>query len=480
MKQVLIKIVSLFLLLLIPFAVLAAGLGDMQVKSSLNEPINATIPIIDLGNVPFAAVKVKLASDKEFNAVGLKRDLNLLNLQFDVAQNKQQQFYIQVSSTQPIDQPVLTFLLQLYWPNGKILREYTVFLDPSNYPSVAQKSTVTSSSFPKKRTKIVVPSTTAFYGPTTRSDNLWEIAQKFAPSRQTSSAQMMVAIFQLNPQAFLKNNINGLKAGYRLVLPSTAQANAINNQYAEQLIVKQNNAWQMQTQTTVLPSARNIEPPVPAQNINIENNATSTINAAPIPRQPAEQGSSQTNPAVKASNPEPIPVPASTAPQTIAPASSIPQMELLPPVTPAEPSLLGSESDLIILQSGAANESTTSNQTIDVLKTANQALQLEVRNLRAQLRTLQTQLTHDEQALSVLKNKTSAGAASVQTTQAQTTQTAVKLTAPVIAHKENFISVHRVLLGSLFVLALIVIGALIFREKIRYSIFIQSWKAVKS
>lgn len=472
MKQAFIKIAGLFLLLFISSTAFAAGLGDIQVKSSLNQPLNATIPIVDLGSVPFAAVKVRLASSKEFAAVGLARDLNLLNLQFNVQQNKQQQFYIQVSSSQPIDQPVLTFLLQLYWPNGKILREYTVFLDPANYPTAAQNVAPTKAS--TKRVKATSSaSTPSIYGPTTRFDNLWEIAQRFAPSRQASPAQMMVAILQLNPSAFFKNNINGLKQGYRLILPTSAQAKAISNDYAEQLITKQNNAWQMQTQTTVLPTRRDTKPADVADNENSDEEVNITV-VTPVSRQSAGQ---QIPSIIKGeNNPEPIPVPASAPSSIRSSANTPPPIVLLPTPDASLSTLAETGSSLTLLQPNVPPASLASNQTIEILKIANQSLQMEVKNLRAQLSVLQAKLAKDEQALSALRNKTPANNAAAQMPASPSPAVAVKVSDPANASQENIKRGHSgFLVGSLIIISLLVI-VIVFRERMSFFALIKSWR----
>ncbi len=84
---------------------------------------------------------------------------------------------------------------------------------------------------------------TQTYGPTKATDQLWYIAQKVRPSQEVSKQQTMVALLKANPQAFTANNVNGLRAGYRLSIPSLAQIKAIPATNALIQISEQNAAW---------------------------------------------------------------------------------------------------------------------------------------------------------------------------------------------------------------------------------------------
>jgi pilus assembly protein FimV len=362
------------LLLMAPLSCFATGLGEIQVQSNLNQPFDATIPVIDIGNVPPDAVTAQLATEQQFISVGLTKDPKLSSLQFNVIRDKQQQTYIQVVSTQPITQPVLTFLLQLNWPGGQILREYTVFLDPANYAPVSTKK-VTQKVPVTSQASVSTPTVqkAATYGPTTSQDNLWEIANQNLPDSNVSTAQMMIAIVKLNPHAFVKNNINGLKSGYVLKLPSTAQATAVSDSEAQTILAQQNQAWQTHTQTTVLP----------AQSTEVMESS----GQASIPSAPAPLDEEQENVPV---------VPPTTAPNNVAP--------MLPVTT------IGQESDMTTNQQGAAptiqaleNEVSISAEAMQASTTANQSLQQEVKTLQSEVQSLQRQLAEKNNEILVLE-----------------------------------------------------------------------------
>ncbi|MFN7097715.1 MAG: FimV family protein, partial [Gammaproteobacteria bacterium] len=365
----------LIFLLMAPLSCFATGLGDIQVQSSLNQPFDATIPVVDIGNVPPDAVTAGLASEKQFETIGLEKDPNLSILQFAVERNKQQQTVISVYSTQPVTQPVLTFLLQLNWPGGQIMREYTVFLDPSNYtpasakPKPIQQPAVSQTSYASSST----PAKPATYGPTTTQDNLWEIASQNVPNSQLTAEQTMVAIIKLNPHAFTMSNINGLKSGYILKLPNATQVSAISAVDAQTLIEQQNAAWQSHAQTTVLPQTT--LPTTP------ENKTTQTITSTESTMEPT--------------------IPSAPMPSELsAPMGQQPQgmpIEQHPPATTNAPLIpvtsIGQESDAITNQSGSTpevqaleNEVTVSTEAMKATTTANQSLQQAVSTLESQVK----------------------------------------------------------------------------------------------
>lgn len=396
------------LLLIAPLSCFAAGLGDIQVDSSLNQPFDAVIPVIDLGNVPPEAVKANLASEQEFESVGLTKDISLSTLEFTVLRNKQQQTFIQVTTVKPVSQPVMTFLLQLRWPGGQILREYTVFLDPSNYGPVSTKpkNIVSTNTNNYVATPAVTKPNT--YGPTTGQDNLWEIANQNLPNNTITTAQMMIAIVQLNPHAFVKNNINGLKSGYVLKLPSASQASAMSDADAQEMISQQNQSWQTRTQTTVLPpqqTSSSAPPPVEQPDESSDVAEQSSIPSAPMPSEISQSNAQQNLPPPQNTAPSPV------APTNNAPIESVTPNAAPPAATPMVPvTTLGQESDSLANEGGSAptiqaleNEVNISTEAIQASATANQSLQQEVKDLQSQVKTLEQQLQEKNNVIGMLE-----------------------------------------------------------------------------
>ena len=109
----------------------ALGLGQLQVKSGLNQPLVAEIPIISASPGELEALDVRLASPEAFARVGLDRPLELTaNLQFSVGKNSRGQPVVRVTTTNKFTEPFLSFLLEADWGKGAVTREYTALIDP--------------------------------------------------------------------------------------------------------------------------------------------------------------------------------------------------------------------------------------------------------------------------------------------------------------------------------------------------------------
>ena len=107
---------------------LALGLGELQLKSALNQPLSAEIALLESQGLSQWEIKPALASAADFERAGVDRLYFLTKLDFKVEGNR-----IVVSSREPVNEPFLNFLIELNWPAGRVLREYTVLLDPPTF-----------------------------------------------------------------------------------------------------------------------------------------------------------------------------------------------------------------------------------------------------------------------------------------------------------------------------------------------------------
>ncbi len=109
---------------------MALGLGPIQVRSGLNQPLVAEIPV--LADTPAEAneLRVDLASAEDFQRVGLSRGRVGVPLEFSISSNGKGQSVIKVTTKEIVREPFLDFLIEVNWSKGKLLREYTVLLDP--------------------------------------------------------------------------------------------------------------------------------------------------------------------------------------------------------------------------------------------------------------------------------------------------------------------------------------------------------------
>ncbi|WP_428244294.1 FimV/HubP family polar landmark protein [Gynuella sp.] len=245
----------------------ALGLGELTLKSSLNEPLSAEIDLLQEEDLSSGEILPTLASNQDFQRAGVQRFFFLSNIQFSVLDKGNGQKAIQLSTKQPVQEPFLNFLVEVNWPAGRLLREYTVLLDPpvydespviesevispataakpsqssvttiQNQPSVKfdQNTTTTSQAVPTRKENLK-PNQYRVQ----RDDTLWDISVKFRPDRSLSPQQVMVAIQRSNPSAFMGNNINRLKAGSLLDIPTADQIKSISQSDALAEVSRQN------------------------------------------------------------------------------------------------------------------------------------------------------------------------------------------------------------------------------------------------
>jgi pilus assembly protein FimV len=114
----------------VPAQVFALGLGNIDMKSALNQPLDARIELLRAREGELKDLTVALASPDTFRRAGIERPAFLSQLKFEVITNPGGTPFIQVSSPQPITEPFLNFLIEVNWPNGRLLREFTVLVDP--------------------------------------------------------------------------------------------------------------------------------------------------------------------------------------------------------------------------------------------------------------------------------------------------------------------------------------------------------------
>ncbi len=241
----------------------ALGLGEIELQSWLNEPLDAEISLRQSRGVNPADVFVNVAPEAAYQRVGLERNQFLSKLRFEVVTGPDGGLAINVSSREPLREPYLNFLLELTWPSGRLMREYAVLVDPPVYaeesgvddpvtaPSTSRAQPRPDRSAESLRRQAEVEgsvsrtySSSEAFGPTGPSDTLWSIAQGMRPDSSVSVQQVMLAIQDENPNAFMDGNINRLKRGEVLRVPSSEQIRSRGRVEANRIVVQQNQAFQ--------------------------------------------------------------------------------------------------------------------------------------------------------------------------------------------------------------------------------------------
>lgn len=213
----------------------ALGVGDITLHSALNQPLDADIELLDVGDLGADEIEVRLAGADVFAAAGVERLQFLNELRFSPVLQGRGGNRIHVSSSRPVQEPYLNFLVEVARPNGRIVREFTVLLDPLGYtprmlPAARsgiepQRQSSTPAPAPRSAAAVVDP---ALLEPGDEylarpNDNLWAISGRLRGAGNADRAQLMETLYQLNPQAFVNADRHRLKAGARLRLPAGYQ-----------------------------------------------------------------------------------------------------------------------------------------------------------------------------------------------------------------------------------------------------------------
>jgi len=239
----------------------ALGLGEATVQSSLNQPLTAEIELVNVSGLGIDEILPGLATREEFLRAKVDRVYFLSDLRFKVQKNEKGNLAVILTTTKPVREPFLNFLVEVIWPSGRLLREYALLIDPplfsekkaapvqapslSNVPNqTVSNGDVLSVTKPAQSVaSVATPGQVGdTYGATNAQDTLWDIAIKARPDRSVTPQQVMLSIQDLNPGAFIKQNINKLKAGQILRLPTLEQIKQRNRSQAIIEVIAQNEA----------------------------------------------------------------------------------------------------------------------------------------------------------------------------------------------------------------------------------------------
>jgi pilus assembly protein FimV len=255
---------------LMPFAPQAAGLGRLTVLSPLGQPLNAEIEIVSMRPGEEDGLRAGLASLEAFRQAGIEPSAIHTSIRMALERRGGRSF-IRVTTSQPVSEPFLDLLIELQWNAGRLVREYTVLLDPPEFkgpqpiaatpapapqvagpvaqplPTEAPKPAATSEEArpaPVESAPIAASAPAAAPPPATeqpapaeqqaapierasapggayevrRGDTLGAIARQHLPPGMSLN-QMLIAIYRANPDAFIRENVNLVRAGRILTIP---------------------------------------------------------------------------------------------------------------------------------------------------------------------------------------------------------------------------------------------------------------------
>lgn len=236
------------LVALLPCVAGAAGLGRLNVLSSLGQPLIAEIDLVSVTRDELGSLSARLASPDTYRTANLQYNPALTGARLSIERRPSGQHYIKVASTRPVNEPFIDLLVELTWAAGRLSREYTALLDPPGVPpapapvmSAAPESrpapVPAPVAAPQPQPQAAVPAprpvtpaapmaTGKEYGPIQRGETLGKIAQEVMPAGVTLE-QMLVALYRSNPDAFIQKNLNLVRAGKILRVPDQEEVSAI-------------------------------------------------------------------------------------------------------------------------------------------------------------------------------------------------------------------------------------------------------------
>lgn len=319
--------------LLAPTSLWALGLGEIRLQSALNQPFEAEIELIAPTPEELASLKVGLASPDLFNRYGIDRPAYLSSFDFSVGRSRDGRATIRVRSSRSVTEPFVTLLVQASWSGGRLVREYTVLLDPPVFmPSQPQApAPVTTPQAgaqtegrierPQPRQEVAPapvpqpqPATQEVAGsepePTVaaqpagldgeyavrRNDTLWRIASQINPGSPAVVNRTMIALYRANPTAF-DGNINRLRAGSVLRIPDFAEIDAISTAEAAAEVARQTTEWRGALPTEATEPADRLQLVTPAETPTAPSSAPSSSAEVPAEEPAPQTSASATQPA---------------------------------------------------------------------------------------------------------------------------------------------------------------------------------------
>lgn len=256
---------------LLPLSAGALGLGEIELRSALNQPFLAEVPVNADDAAELAELRIELAPRETFERFGIERPAFLSDLAFSLQATGPRSGVIRITSDRPVTEPFVTLLIEARWPRGRLLREYTVLLDPPVFsgealprtpaeaaappvPAVVQPATPAPAAAAPAPAPAPAPAAPAAparpLAPAVapagdyqvrRNDTLWQIANELRPA-DVSVNQMMLALFRANPEAFA-GNINQLRAGVILRVPPGEELRRLAAGEATAEVARQNLEW---------------------------------------------------------------------------------------------------------------------------------------------------------------------------------------------------------------------------------------------
>ena len=235
----------------------ALELGELTSQSNLDEPYRGRIELSDVGALTSDDILIRLGSESEFRQAGFAPTRVLSQLSFAVARENGE-LVVEVSSVTPLEADELHFILAARWPSGQVVREYQTPLNQSALVEKSQEEVIQAAQVSDSSVTEAASGTGSVFRDATveaeklsparqldvaKGNTLWSIADQNRPTNQLTIYQTMMAIQALNKDAFYSENINLLKEGAILRLPTQEQIALFNRTISQEEFQRQHDAW---------------------------------------------------------------------------------------------------------------------------------------------------------------------------------------------------------------------------------------------
>ncbi|HLW04406.1 MAG TPA: FimV/HubP family polar landmark protein [Azoarcus sp.] len=225
-KPLRVSIVAAALAAAFPSWVGAAGLGGVNLYSALGQPLRAEIQLQATAE-ELEGMVAKVPPAEVFQAANIMYSALMPTLDVEIDDSGGQSV-VRVSSKRAVNEPVVEMLVELSWAEGRVVREYTLLLDPAEMQPLAATPMTPAQTVQTPAAQPAVNARTAEGRVYTvqRGDTLYAIGQRHQPSG-VEIEQMMIALLRANPEAFISGNINRLRSGAQLNIPLADEAAAV-------------------------------------------------------------------------------------------------------------------------------------------------------------------------------------------------------------------------------------------------------------
>ena len=229
---------------LVPCTASAVGLGRLNMLSTLGDRLNVEIDLVSVSKEELSTLSARLSGAEAYKQANLQYNAALVGARVSIERRPSGQPYVKITSSRPVNEPFIDMLVEVTSSSGRLVREYTVLVDPPGTtpapqaapPAAAAPATApvppVATPAPSTRRPSAAPTAPApmagakEYGPIKQGETLSSIAKNVAPEGVTLE-QMMVSLYRSNPDAFIRKNLNLVRAGRILRVPEKEDVAAL-------------------------------------------------------------------------------------------------------------------------------------------------------------------------------------------------------------------------------------------------------------